>query len=77
MSARGASDRPVTFQGAWDSTLTYHPRMQVTYSGVVYLCVARNTNVTPTTAMSTPWLPLGAAVGGSSVLFAYDYAVVS
>lgn len=78
MTARGASDRPVTFQGEYNSAITYHPRQMITYVGGIYMAVARSTGSTPDPMSTTPWLPLGGGGGSSGgTLFGYDYAVVT
>ncbi len=48
------------FTGEWQPTRTYHEGMVVTYHGVSYLCLQRNSQVAPE-GNSTDWAALGAA----------------
>lgn len=63
----GAGDRPLTYSGAWDTTLTYLPREVVTDGGQVYLATATSTGAAPATNPSS-WLHLGGGSGGSIYL---------
>lgn len=64
---RGASDPPVTFQGAYDASRTYLPRQMVTSGGAMYMAVARTLGHAPSTSEVTPWQPLGGTPAGSTI----------
>lgn len=74
MSARGASDRPLTYQGVYDSSRTYHPRMVVVDStGLVYMAIARSTGSTPASSPLS-WLLFGG--GGAGAVGVYLDTVI-
>jgi hypothetical protein len=69
MAGRGASDKPLTFEGEWNATIQYDPRALVTKDDVLYLCLVRDTGTTPDPDLRSPWYPIIAGAASAAAGF--------